>query len=54
MKPQGRQALGEAPVAMRAQLHQQEPGTAAQGTRRNGGICGHLRDDTAREELFLI
>ena len=42
---EGGEALGEAPMPMRAQLHQQETGTAAQTARRGclhvGGISGH-------------
>ncbi len=39
------EALGEAPMPVRAQLHEQEAGTAAQPSRRGrlhgGGILGH-------------
>jgi len=41
-----RQALGEAPVLVGAELHQQKPGTPTQRPRRGrlraGGISGHL------------
>jgi catechol 2,3-dioxygenase-like lactoylglutathione lyase family enzyme len=43
---EGGEALGEAPMPVRAQLHQQEAGTAAQSPRRGcpraGGISRHL------------
>jgi hypothetical protein len=52
------EALGEAPMPVRAQLHQQEAGTAAQRPRRGclhaGAISGHPADSTARRELFML
>jgi hypothetical protein len=51
-------ALGEAPMPMGAQLHQQEAGTPAQPPRRGclnaGGVSGHAADGTAPLELFLL
>ena len=51
------EALGEALVPVRAQLHQQEAGTAAQPPRRGclsaDGISSHRADNTALE-LFMI
>ena len=55
---EGGEALGKAPMPVRAQLHQQEAGTAAQPPRRGclhaGGISGHPGDGIARLELFVI
>jgi hypothetical protein len=52
------EALGEAPMPMRTQLHEQEAGTAAQrprrGSLRAGGISGHRVDSTALPKLFMI
>jgi len=45
------EALGEAPVPVGAELHQQEAGTTAQPPRRGclhaGRVSGHASDDTA-------
>ena len=58
VKPATGEALGEAPMLVRAQLHQQEAGTAAQslcrGRLRARRICGHPADISARQELFVI
>lgn len=45
VKVQGREALGEAPVSVRSQLHQQETGSATQSPGRSsldsGGVSSH-------------
>jgi hypothetical protein len=55
---EGGEALGEAPMPVGAELHQQEAGTAAQPPRRDGlhagGISGHRGDGIAWLELFMI
>ena len=48
---EGGQALGEAPVALRAELHQQKAGTAAEPAVRVGL---HRCESTAPKELFMI
>ena len=54
---EGGEALGEAPMPVRAQLYQQEAGTAAQPPRRSclhgGSISGHP-PIVPLQELFLI
>ena len=58
MEVESGEALGEAPMRVGPQLRQQEADTSAQAPRRGrlhaGGISGHLADDTARLELFLL
>jgi hypothetical protein len=55
---EGSEALGEAPMPMSAQLHQQEAGPATQPPRRGrshaGRLSGHTGDDTASLELFVL
>jgi hypothetical protein len=54
------EALGEAPMPMGTQLHQQEAGTAAQPRRRcclclqADGISGHPGDGNVHRKLFMI
>jgi len=58
VEAEGGEALGEAPMPMGAQLHQQEAGTAARPPRRGclhaGGIPGHPVDGTVGLELFML
>jgi len=53
------EALGEAPVRVGAQLHEQEADAATEVTRRGrllaGTVCGHVGDGTVRHaQLFLV
>ena len=52
------EAFGELPMRVGAQLGQQEAGAPAQaagrGRRRSGRFSGHVCDDTAPDELFLL
>jgi hypothetical protein len=58
VKVEGREALGEAPMPMGAQLDQQEAGTAAKppgrGRLRASALACHAADGTARLELFML
>jgi hypothetical protein len=51
-------SLREAPVAVGAELHQEEAGTAAQPSRRDGlrtgGRSRHAGDSTVHFELFMV
>jgi hypothetical protein len=55
---EGGEALGETPMPVGAELHDQEAGTAAQPARRGclhaAGISGHPADGTALVELFRM
>jgi hypothetical protein len=54
VKAEAREALGEAPMRVGAELDQEEAGAATQSPRRGWGICGHRTDGIAHLELFML